>query len=64
MTKQILFMDRRLTRACGTWGNSLTPYRMELLRSHIKDIVSSLLDKCSPKGAMMYWDLAEPLPAL
>ncbi len=46
MTKQMLFMDPPAhTRLRNLAAIVFTPYRMELLRLHIKDIVSSLLDK-------------------
>src|SRR5438309_511615 len=65
MTKQMLFMDPPAhTRLRNLAAIVFTPYRMELLRLHIKDIVSSLLDKVQSKGGMdVIADLAEPLPA-
>ena len=65
MTKQMLFMDPPAhTRLRNLAAIVFTPYRMELLRLHIKEIVSSLLDKVQSKGRMdVIADLAEPLPA-
>ena len=65
MMKQMLFMDPPAhTRLRNLAAQVFTPYRMELLRLHIKDIVSSLLDKVQSKGRMdVIADLAEPLPA-
>jgi len=65
MTKQMLFMDPPAhTRLRNLAAIVFTPYRMELLRLHIKDIVSSLLDKVQSKGRLdVIADLAEPLPA-
>jgi cytochrome P450 len=65
MMKQMLFMDPPAhTRLRNLASVVFTPYRMELLRLHIKDIVSSLLDKVLFQGRMdVIADLAEPLPA-
>ncbi len=65
MMKQMLFMDPPAhTRLRNLAAIVFTPYRMELLRLHIKEIVSSLLDKVQSKGRMdVIADLAEPLPA-
>src|SRR5437899_8202876 len=65
MMKQMLFMDPPAhTRLRNLAAQVFTPYRMGLLRLHIKDIVSSLLDKVQSKGGMdVIADLAEPLPA-
>jgi cytochrome P450 len=65
MMKQMLFMDPPAhTRLRNLASVVFTPYRMELLRLHIKDIVSSLLDKVQFQGRMdVIADLAEPLPA-
>jgi cytochrome P450 len=65
MMKQMLFMDPPAhTRLRNLASIVFTPYRMELLRLHIKDIVSSLLDKVQSQGRMdVIADLAEPLPA-
>lgn len=65
MMKQMLFMDPPAhTRLRNLASIVFTPYRMELLRLHIKGIVSSLLDKVQFQGRMdVIADLAEPLPA-
>ncbi|HVH71590.1 MAG TPA: cytochrome P450, partial [Candidatus Dormibacteraeota bacterium] len=65
MMKQMLFMDPPAhTRLRNLAAQVFTPYRMELLRLHIKDVVSSLLDKVRSTGRMdVIADLAEPLPA-
>ncbi len=65
MMKQMLFMDPPAhTRLRNLASIVFTPYRMELLRLHIKDIVSSLLNKVQFQGCMdVIADLAEPLPA-
>jgi cytochrome P450 len=65
MMKQMLFMDPPAhTRLRNLAAIVFTPYRMELLRLHIQEIVSSLLDKVQSKGRMdVIADLAEPLPA-
>ncbi len=63
--KQMLFMDPPAhTRLRNLAAHVFTPYRMEKLRSHIKSIVCSLLDKLEPQGHMdVIRDFAEPLPA-
>src|SRR5437868_10656174 len=63
--KQMLFMDPPAhTRLRNLAAQVFTPYRMEMLRAHIKSIVSSLLDKVEPIGRMdVIKDFAEPLPA-
>jgi pimeloyl-[acyl-carrier protein] synthase len=63
--KQMLFMDPPAhTRLRNLAAQVFTPYRMEMLRSHIKSIVSSLLDKVESSGRMdVIADFAEPLPA-
>ena len=63
--KQMLFMDPPAhTRLRNLAAQVFTPYRMEMLRSHIKSIVSSLLDKIESQGRMdVIADFAEPLPA-
>src|SRR5882762_1345318 len=65
MMKQMLFMDPPAhTRLRSLAAQVFAPYRVEALRWHIKDIVSSLLDKVQHKGRMdVIADLAEPLPA-
>jgi cytochrome P450 len=66
MMKQMLFMDPPAhTRLRGLAAKVFTPYRMEKLRLHIRDIISSLLDKVQSKGRMdVLADFAEPLPAI
>jgi pimeloyl-[acyl-carrier protein] synthase len=63
--KQMLFMDPPAhTRLRNLAAQVFTPYRMEMLRSHIKSIVASLLDKVESQGHMdLIADFAEPLPA-
>ena len=63
--KQMLFMDPPAhTRLRNLAAQVFTPYRMEMLRAHIKSIVSSLLDKVEAGGRMdVIKDFAEPLPA-
>jgi cytochrome P450 len=63
--KQMLFMDPPAhTRLRNLAAQVFTPYRMELLRAHIKNIVSSLLEKVEASGHMdVIKDFAEPLPA-
>lgn len=65
MMKQMLFMDPPAhTRLRNLAAQVFTPYRMERLRLHIRDIVSSLLDQVDPEGKMdAIRDFAEPLPA-
>ncbi len=66
MMKQMLFMDPPAhTRLRGLAAKVFTPYRMEKLRLHIRDIISSLLDKVQSKDRMdVLADFAEPLPAI
>jgi aspartate racemase len=66
MVKQMLFMDAPAhTRLRGLSQKAFMPARVELLRSHIKDIVRDLLDKVQDLGRMdVIADLAEPLPAI
>ena len=65
MVKQMLFMDAPAhTRLRSLAAYAFTPRRVEILRSHIKEIVASLLDAVESKGCMdVILDLAEPLPA-
>jgi pimeloyl-[acyl-carrier protein] synthase len=65
MMKQMLFMDPPAhTRLRNLAAQVFAPYRVEAMRRHIQDIVSSLLDKVQHKGRMdVIADLAEPLPA-
>ncbi|HET6178196.1 MAG TPA: amino acid adenylation domain-containing protein [Candidatus Sulfotelmatobacter sp.] len=66
MVKQMLFMDAPAhTRLRGLASKAFMPARVELLRSHIKDIVNRLLDQVEGRGRMdVIADLAEPLPAI
>ena len=66
MVKQMLFLDppahgriRRLAAA------AFTPWRVELLREHIREIADALIDRVVTKGAMdVMADFANPLPAI
>ncbi len=66
MVKQMLFMDAPPhTRQRALASKAFMPARVELLRSHIQDIVNRLLDQVESKGHMeVIADLAEPLPAI
>jgi cytochrome P450 len=66
MVKQMLFMDAPAhTRLRGLASRAFTPSRVELLSSHIQEIVNQLLDKVAAAGRMdVIKDLAEPLPAI
>ncbi len=66
MVKQMLFMDAPAhTRLRGLASRAFTPGRVELLGSHIREIVNRLLDKVTRAGQMdVIRDLAEPLPAI
>ena len=66
MVKQMLFMDAPAhTRLRALASKAFMPARVELLRSHIKDIVNGLLDRVQDQGRMdVISDLAEPLPAI
>ncbi len=66
MVKQMLFMDAPAhTRLRALASKAFMPARVELLRSHISDIVGNLLDKVQDQGRMdVIRDLAEPLPAI
>jgi len=66
MVKQMLFMDAPAhTRLRALASKAFMPARVELLRSHIQDIVNRLLDQVEEKGRMeVIADLAEPLPAI
>lgn len=63
--RQMLFMDPPAhTRLRNLAAQVFTPYRMEMLRSHIQSIVASLLDQVESQGQMdLIADFAEPLPA-
>jgi pimeloyl-[acyl-carrier protein] synthase len=66
MVKQMLFLDPPAhTRIRGLASAAFTPQRVEGLRSHIRDIVRSLLENVEPNGSMdIIADLAEPLPCI
>jgi pimeloyl-[acyl-carrier protein] synthase len=66
MVKQMLFMDASAhTRLRGLASQAFTPARIEVLRSHIQEIVDDLLDAVAARGSMdVIADLAEPLPAI
>jgi cytochrome P450 len=66
MVKQMLFMDPpQHTRLRKLASQAFTPGRVAVLRSHIREIVSRLLDEVQPNGRMdVIRDLAEPLPAI
>jgi len=66
MVRQMLFLDAPShTRLRGLASKAFTPARVEALKSHIGDIVNSLLDKVQAQGRMdVIADLADPLPAI
>jgi hypothetical protein len=66
MVKQMLFMDPPAhTRLRSLASKAFTPRRVEVLRSHIQEIVNTLLDAVQPAGRMdVMADLANPLPAI
>ena len=66
MTKQMLFMDAPAhTRLRGLASMAFTPARVEVLRSHIREIVDTLMDPLLRVGRMdVIGDLAAPLPAI
>jgi pimeloyl-[acyl-carrier protein] synthase len=66
MVKQMLFMDPPAhTRLRSLASQAFSPARVAVLRSHIREIVSRLLDKVQGRGEMdIIGDLAEPLPAI
>lgn len=66
MVKQMLFLDPPShTRIRGLASVAFTPQRVEVLRSHIRDIVRTLLKTVEPKGRIdVIADLAEPLPCI
>lgn len=66
MVKQMLFMDPpQHKRIRGLASAAFTPHRVEVLRSHIRDIVRNLIARVKDKGRMdMIADLAEPLPCI
>jgi cytochrome P450 len=66
MVKQMLFLDPPAhTRLRSLASAAFTPARVEVLRSHIYDIVDQLLDTTTPAGKMdVIAGLAYPLPAI
>jgi cytochrome P450 len=66
MVKQMLFMDPPAhTRLRSLASKAFTPGKVELLRSHIQEIVNTLLDAVQPAGHMdVVADLANPVPAI
>ena len=66
MVKQMLFMDPpQHTRLRKLASHAFTPARVAVLRSHIREIVSQLLDRVEGEQRMdVIGDLAEPLPAI
>ena len=66
MVRQMLFLDPPdHSRIRGLASKAFTPRRVEALRSHIQEIVDSLLDAVQPHGHMdVIADLAYPLPAI
>jgi len=66
MVKQMLFLDPPShTRIRGLASQAFTPQRVEALRSHIREIVQTLLKAVEEKGCIdVIADLAEPLPCI
>jgi amino acid adenylation domain-containing protein len=66
MVKQMLFMDaEQHGRLRGLASRAFTPARIEVLRSHIVEIVDRLLDGFAERGHMdVIADLGEPLPSI
>src|SRR6266403_2267002 len=66
MMRQMLFMDAPAhTRLRGLASMAFTPARVEVLRSHIRDIVDDLIGPLLCTGFMdVINDLAAPLPAI
>src|SRR6266566_9327030 len=66
MVRQMLFMDAPAhTRLRSLASMAFTPARVEVLRTHIQEIVDSLLEPLVPAGRMdVISDLAAPLPAI
>src|SRR5882724_6341197 len=66
MTRQMLFMDGAAhTRLRGLASMAFTPARVEVLRSHIREIVDDLMQPLLRAGRMdVINDLAAPLPAI
>lgn len=66
LVRQMLFLDPPAhTRLRGLASQAFTPRRVEVLRSHIQDIMDSLIDAVRPAGRMeVIADIAAPLPAI
>ena len=66
MVKQMLFMDPPAhTRLRSLASYAFSPGRVAVLREHIREIVSRLLNDVQAKGQMdIIADLAEPLPSI
>src|SRR5437879_2686557 len=66
MTRQMLFMDAPAhTRLRGLASMAFTPARVEVLRSHIREILDDLIEPLLRAGRMdVIRDLAAPLPAI
>lgn len=66
MVKQMLFLDAPAhTRIRNLAGVAFTPQKVNALRSHVRDIVRSLLQPIAAKESMdVIADLAEPLPCI
>lgn len=66
MVRQMLFLDPPAHgRIRGLASRAFTPRRVEVLRSHIQDIMDDLLDGVQARGEMdVIADLAYPLPAI
>jgi hypothetical protein len=66
MVRQMLFMDPPAhTQLRAIASAAFTPRRVEVLRSHIEDIVNGLLDAVQESGHMdVMSDLANQLPAI
>jgi pimeloyl-[acyl-carrier protein] synthase len=64
--RQMLFMDAPAhTRLRGLASMAFTPARVEVLRSHIRDIVDDLMEPLMRAGRMdVINDLAAPMPAI
>lgn len=65
MVRQMLFLDAPAhTRIRALASAAFTPGRVELLRSHIRDIANAMIDAVVSQGHMdLIADLAVPLPA-
>src|SRR5882762_7337429 len=66
MTRQMLFMDGAAhARLRGLASMAFTPARVEVLRSHIREIVDDLIEPLLRAGRLdVINDLAAPLPAI